>query len=44
MTGSDEEIVVRVLYIYYPVRFQEKQIRALLNSKSKVNVINLNYA
>ena len=42
MTGGDKKIV-RVPYIYYPVRFQEKQVRALLNSDSKVNAMNPNY-
>ena len=40
--GSEE--VVRVPCIHYPVWFQEEQIRALLDSSSKVNVINLAYA
>ena len=45
VTESDEE-VVRVSCIYYPVQFQEnqgqgsqKQVKALLNSGSMVNVI-----
>ena len=41
-----EEVVVRVSYIYYPVRFQEdqRQVRALLNSGSKVNAMSPAYA
>ena len=41
MTDGGEEII-RVPYIYYPVSFQEsqEQVRALLNSGSKVNAIN----
>ena len=42
--GSDEEVVVKVPCIYYPVGFQEEQIRALLDSGSKVNAMNPNYA
>ena len=42
--GGDEEVVVRVLYIHYPIRFQKKQIRALLNSGSEVNAINPDYS
>ena len=38
------EKVVRVLYIHYPVRFHKKQVKALLDSSSEVNVMNLNYA
>ena len=44
VTGSDEEVVIRVLCIYYPVRFQEEQVRALLNSGSEVNAMNPDYA
>ena len=40
VTGSDEEIVVRVPCIYYPVQFQEEQVRALLDSGSKINAMN----
>ena len=41
---SDKEVVIRVPYIHYPVRFQEEQVKALLNSGSKVNAMNPNYA
>ena len=44
VTGSDEEVVVRVPYIHYPVQFQEEQVRALLDSGSKVNAMNPDYA
>ena len=44
VTDSDEKVVIRVPCIHYPVRFQEEQVRALLNSGSKVNAINPNYA
>ena len=44
VTGGDEKVVVRVPCIYYPIQFQEKQVRALLNSGSKVNVMNPDYA
>ena len=43
VTDSSEEIV-RVPYIYYPVRFQEEQIKALLDSDSEVNAINPDFA
>ena len=43
VTNSGEE-VVKVPYIQYPVWFQEKQIKALLDSDSKVNAINPNFA
>ena len=43
VTGGDEK-VIRVPCIYYPVRFQEEQVKALLDSGSKVNAINLDYA
>ena len=43
VTSGDEEVVVRVPYIYYPIRFQEEQVRVLLNSGSEINAINLNY-
>ena len=49
ITNSSEKIV-RVPYIYYLIRFLEsqgqegqKQVRALLNSSSKVNAMNLAY-
>ena len=40
-----EEVVVRILCIHYPVRFQEdqEQIRALLNSGSEVNAMSPAY-
>ena len=44
VTGSDEEVNVRVLCIHYPVQFQEEQIKALFDSGSKVNAINPDYA
>ena len=44
VTDGDEEVVIRVPYIHYLVRFQEEQIRALLNSGNEVNAINLDYA
>ena len=40
--GSKE--VVRVPCIHYPVRFQEEQVRALLDSGSKVNAMSSAYA
>ena len=42
--GGDKKIVVKMFYIYYPVRFKEKQVKALLDSGSKVNVMNPHYA
>ena len=44
VTGSDEEDVVRVPCIHYPVRFQEEQVKALLDSGSEVNAMNLDFA
>ena len=44
VTGSDEKVVVRVPCIHYPVQFQKKQVKALLNSGNKVNAMNFNYA
>ena len=48
MTYGGEEVVVRLPCIYYPVRFQEdqgqEQVRALLDSGSKVNAMSLAYA
>ena len=44
VTSSDEKVVVRVFCIYYPVRFQEEQVKALLNSDNEVNAMNLDYA
>ena len=47
---GEEVVLEKVFCIYYPVRFQEdqrqesqKQVRALLNSGSKVNVMSLAY-
>ena len=31
-------------YIHYPIRFQEEQIKSLLNSGSKINTTNLDFA
>ena len=42
--GSDEEVVVRMLYIHYLDWFQEKQVKALLDSGSKINAMNPDYA
>ena len=44
VTNGDKKVVVKVPCIYYPVRFQEEQIRALLNSGSEVNAMSLAYA
>ena len=44
MTDGDEEIVVRVPCIHYPVQFQAEQVKALLNSSSEVNAMSLAYA
>ena len=48
MTDGGEEVVVRVLCIHYPIRFQEdqgqEQIRALLDSGSEVNAMSSTYA
>ena len=43
VTDGDEKFVVKVPYIYYLVQFQEdqKSVKALLNSSSKANIINL---
>ena len=38
------EKVVRMPCIYYLIRFQEEKIKALLNSDSKVNAMNPDYA
>ena len=50
ITDSGKEIVVRVPCIYYPVWFQkdqgqedQEQVKALLNSGSKVNAISPAY-
>ena len=44
VTNGDKKVVVRVLCINYPVQFQKKQVKALLNSGSKVNAMNPDYA
>ena len=51
VTDNNEKVIIRVPCIYYPVRFQEnqgqesqEQVRALLNSGSKVNTINPAFA
>ena len=44
VTEASDKEVVRVPCIHYPVRFQEEQIRALLDSGSKVNAISPIYA
>ena len=45
MIDTSGKEVVRMPCIYYPVRFQEgqEQVRALLNSSSKVNVLSPAY-
>ena len=43
VTDGGEE-VVRVPCIHYPVRFQEEQVKALLDSGSEVNAMNPDYA
>ena len=42
LTDSDKE-VVRMSCIYYPVQFQKKNIKALLNSGNKINTISFAY-
>ena len=44
VTDGGEEVVVRVPCIHYPVRFQEEQVRALLDSGSEVNAMSPAYA
>ena len=39
VTKTSGKEIVRVLYIHYPVQFQEKQVKALLDSGSKVNAM-----
>ena len=36
--------IYKVLYIYYLVWFQKEQVRALVDSKSKLNTVNPNFA
>ena len=46
MTGAREETLECVLYIYYPVPFKDiskAQVQALINSKSKLNIIHPNF-
>ena len=43
VTDGDEE-VVRVPCIYYLVKFQEKQVKTLLDSSSEINAISPTYA
>ena len=42
--GGEEVVLVRVPCIHYPVRFQEEQVRALLDSGSEVNAMSPAYA
>lgn len=42
--GSEETVLIKILYVTYSIRFHQDKIWALFNSGSKVNVINLNYA
>ena len=46
VTNRNKEVVVRISYIHYPVQFQEgqEQVRALLDSGSKVNTMNPAFA
>ena len=44
VTGGDKKVVIRVPCIHYPVWFQKKQVKALLDSSSKVNAMNPDYA
>ena len=43
VTKTSGKKVVRVPCIYYLVRFQEEQVRALLDSSSEVNAISPAY-
>ena len=40
MTNTSGKKIIRVLYIYYLVQFQKAQVKALLNSSSKVHIMN----
>ena len=40
---SDKK-VVKMPYIYYPVRFQEEQVKTLLDNSREVNTMNPNFA
>ena len=42
VTDINDKKVIKIPCIYYPVRFQknQEQVRALLNSGSKVNALN----
>ena len=44
VTNGGEEVIVRVPCIHYSVQFQEEQVRALLDSDSKVNAMSSAYA
>ena len=44
VTDGDKEVVIRVPCIHYLVQFQKEQVRALLDSSSKVNAMSPAYA
>ena len=44
VTETSGKEVVRVPYIHYLIRFQEEQVKALLNRSSKVNAMSSAYA
>lgn len=43
-TKEDDVVLKRVPYIQYPVQFNKKEMRALINSSSKVNTMTPSYA
>lgn len=44
MINVAKEDLEYVFCIYYPVRFQNNELWALLNNRSKVNAMSLNHA
>ena len=44
ITGTNGKEIVKMLRIYYPIRFQENLVRTLLDTDSKINAMNPAFA
>ena len=43
ISNDNDEEVIKISYIYYLIKFQKSQIKALFARDSKVNIMNFGY-
>lgn len=43
INNNSDKKVIKIYYIYYLIKFQKSQIKALFNNSNKVNIMNPSY-